>query len=510
MSCAYGAAGKREQQAPAPTATARPRRTRLWRRRITHSLGEKYSTSEYTRAHVRAHLGCASDGSRRPGELHEAAQSRQCAALLLLSVTTVVAAQAAPHAATARDGAAFRGRPDVAAADAEPLDPRLGGRRGGRFARSRVRRQSHRQLQRAHGERVGHEPADGRVLHAGAERARVRCGGRRSSAIGAARARATTGRRRTPASRSTAHGNVWIGGSGRRGHAHPRSSRTTENSSPSSARPERRWPRVAGGGRGAGHGVRRRVAGPRGGGGSRRAGAARRAAGDAGTCRRTAAAWTRSAGRPASRSTTKANEAFVADGYRNHRVAVIDMTTGAVKRYWGAYGNKPDDAAAGRTTRARRHRKQFGNPVMCAKLAKDGLVYVCDTRERPHSGVQEGRLVREGESRSRRDARHRLGVGHRVLARSAAEVPLRRRRHEHEGAHSRPAVARGAHVLRRRRPSARAVLRRAQRRHRLQGQHLHGRNLRGQTRAEVQLQGRRPDRAAQSRCRVADDARTKP
>src|SRR6185437_4800583 len=41
----------------------------------------------------------------------------------------------------------------------------------------------------------------------------------------------------------------------------------------------------------------------------------------------------------------KANEGFVADGCRNHRVAVVDMTTGAIKRIWGAYGDKPDDAA---------------------------------------------------------------------------------------------------------------------------------------------------------------------
>src|SRR5919204_3655985 len=33
-----------------------------------------------------------------------------------------------------------------------------------------------------------------------------------------------------------------------------------------------------------------------------------------------------------------ANEAYVADGYGNKRVAVIDMNTGAIKRYWGAYG----------------------------------------------------------------------------------------------------------------------------------------------------------------------------
>ena len=38
-----------------------------------------------------------------------------------------------------------------------------------------------------------------------------------------------------------------------------------------------------------------------------------------------------------------ANEAYIADGYFNRRVAVLDADTGAMKRYWGAFGNKPDD-----------------------------------------------------------------------------------------------------------------------------------------------------------------------
>ena len=37
------------------------------------------------------------------------------------------------------------------------------------------------------------------------------------------------------------------------------------------------------------------------------------------------------------------NELFVADGYGNRRVIVFDATTGAYKRHWGAYGNKPSD-----------------------------------------------------------------------------------------------------------------------------------------------------------------------
>ena len=43
----------------------------------------------------------------------------------------------------------------------------------------------------------------------------------------------------------------------------------------------------------------------------------------------------------------KTNEAYIADGYGNKRVVVIDADTGKFKRYWGAYGNKPDDTNFG-------------------------------------------------------------------------------------------------------------------------------------------------------------------
>jgi DNA-binding beta-propeller fold protein YncE len=39
----------------------------------------------------------------------------------------------------------------------------------------------------------------------------------------------------------------------------------------------------------------------------------------------------------------QSNELYVADGYGNHRVAVFDADTGAFKRMWGAFGNKPMD-----------------------------------------------------------------------------------------------------------------------------------------------------------------------
>jgi hypothetical protein len=72
-----------------------------------------------------------------------------------------------------------------------------------------------------------------------------------------------------------------------------------------------------------------------------------------------------------------ANELYVADGYGNRRVIVFDATTGAYKRHWGAYGNRPDDA---KTTYdpAAPPSKQFGSPVHCVRLARDGQVYVCD------------------------------------------------------------------------------------------------------------------------------------
>jgi DNA-binding beta-propeller fold protein YncE len=73
-----------------------------------------------------------------------------------------------------------------------------------------------------------------------------------------------------------------------------------------------------------------------------------------------------------------ANEAYVADGYLNKRVAVLDMETGAMKRYWGAYGNPPDDADLGPYDPGAPPAQQFRNPVHCAEPSLDGLVYVCD------------------------------------------------------------------------------------------------------------------------------------
>jgi DNA-binding beta-propeller fold protein YncE len=73
-----------------------------------------------------------------------------------------------------------------------------------------------------------------------------------------------------------------------------------------------------------------------------------------------------------------ANEAYIADGYGNKRVVVIDVNTGERKRYWGAYGNRPDDTDLGLYDPAAPPAQQFRNPVHCAEPALDGFVYVCD------------------------------------------------------------------------------------------------------------------------------------
>jgi DNA-binding beta-propeller fold protein YncE len=74
----------------------------------------------------------------------------------------------------------------------------------------------------------------------------------------------------------------------------------------------------------------------------------------------------------------QANEAYVADGYRNKRVAVLDAETGELKRFWGAYGNEPDDTDLGPYDPKAEPAQQFRNPVHCAQPSHDGLVYVCD------------------------------------------------------------------------------------------------------------------------------------
>ncbi len=80
-----------------------------------------------------------------------------------------------------------------------------------------------------------------------------------------------------------------------------------------------------------------------------------------------------------------ANEMYLADGYGNKRVAVIDATTGDLKRFWGAYGNVPNDDDLGAYDPSAPPSQQFRNPVHCADPTDDGFVYVCD---RPGDRIQ--------------------------------------------------------------------------------------------------------------------------
>lgn len=92
----------------------------------------------------------------------------------------------------------------------------------------------------------------------------------------------------------------------------------------------------------------------------------------------------------------EANEAYFADGYTHKRVAVIDVATGAFKRYWGAYGNTPDDDADVTYTPGQPGPQQFRGPVHCAEPSNDGLVYVCDRgADRIQVFRKDGTYVRE-------------------------------------------------------------------------------------------------------------------
>ena len=74
----------------------------------------------------------------------------------------------------------------------------------------------------------------------------------------------------------------------------------------------------------------------------------------------------------------EAREVYVADGYRNRRIVVFDSETGAYKRHWGAYGERPSDEPAPAFDPGAPPSRQFGNPVHCVRPTRNGFVYVCD------------------------------------------------------------------------------------------------------------------------------------
>ena len=92
----------------------------------------------------------------------------------------------------------------------------------------------------------------------------------------------------------------------------------------------------------------------------------------------------------------KENEAYLADGYLNKRVAVIDADTGKMKRWWGAYGHKPDDTPLGPYDPDAPPTQQFHTPVHCADMSLDRLLYVCDRiGDRLQVFTPDGKFVKE-------------------------------------------------------------------------------------------------------------------
>jgi DNA-binding beta-propeller fold protein YncE len=82
----------------------------------------------------------------------------------------------------------------------------------------------------------------------------------------------------------------------------------------------------------------------------------------------------------------KTDRLYVADGYGNRRVLIVDAGTGKYIGHFGAYGNNPVDdrsaASAGTWiadySSGKRKPAFFRTPVHCVKLGADGRLYVCD------------------------------------------------------------------------------------------------------------------------------------
>lgn len=94
---------------------------------------------------------------------------------------------------------------------------------------------------------------------------------------------------------------------------------------------------------------------------------------------------------------TAAREVYVADGYGNRRVIVFDSTTGAYKRHWGAYGERPDDGPLPPYSPDAAPARSFRGPVHAVVLSPDRLLYVAD---RASNRIQvfrpDGEYVTEG------------------------------------------------------------------------------------------------------------------
>ena len=122
----------------------------------------------------------------------------------------------------------------------------------------------------------------------------------------------------------------------------------------------------------------------------------------------------------------QANEAYLADGYLNKRVAVIDADTGKMKRYWGAYGNKPDDTPLPAYNPAAPPDAAVPQSRALRRLSIDRFIYVCD---RAHDRLQvftpDGKFVKEAFFAKNTKASARCGTSRsrRIRSRSTSTWP---------------------------------------------------------------------------------------
>ncbi|MEZ5363643.1 MAG: hypothetical protein R2748_15190 [Bryobacterales bacterium] len=188
----------------------------------------------------------------------------------------------------------------------------------------------------------------------------------------------------------------------------------------------------------------------------------------------------------------KTNELYVADGYGNRRVIVLDADTGAYKRHWGAYGNKPDDTQLPAYKPGEPAPQQFRTPVHAVTLSDDGLLYVCDrTNDRIQVFTTDGKFVKETWVEP-----DTLGDGS-TFDVALSRDPGQKYLYVADGSNQKVHVLdretpRAAHHLWRRRTPAGPVLRRPLHCDRLRRQRLHHRDLPRPPLAEIRLQRRSP------------------
>jgi hypothetical protein len=93
------------------------------------------------------------------------------------------------------------------------------------------------------------------------------------------------------------------------------------------------------------------------------------------------------------------NEVFVADGYGNHRVIVLDADSGAFKRMWGAFGDRPmdDDHCEVVTPKTVEDPGPRNFSIVHAlRVARDGTVYVADRENRRvQSFTKDGKFIKQ-------------------------------------------------------------------------------------------------------------------